>query len=205
MQVGYTPHSPRAGRKVGTWCPSRKAADEANSSLRTYIGVIMVSQIGTEQEIWHFLEYAWGKPPALLPAREAILASKPRRRRGECAARTATTTRREARCKADLHLLCRRMSGPPERTWGPWDFGEPVQGPDGPPTNVWFTAEELGRITACSKGSWRAAGALSVLAADEQGRLTLVKDSGVELTIVGLHADEEELGVRAAYGVAADS
>ena len=33
MQVGYTPHSPRAGllarrcRKVGTLCPSRKAAD----------------------------------------------------------------------------------------------------------------------------------------------------------------------------------
>ena len=97
------------------------------------------------------------------------------------------------------------MSGLPERTWGAWDFSAPVQGPGCLPTAVWFTAEDLGRITACSKGSWRAAGALSVLAADEQGRLTLVKDSGVELTIVGLHADEEELGVRAAYGALAHS
>ena len=73
------------------------------------------------------------------------------------------------------------------------------------PTTVRLAAEDLGRITACSKGSWRAAGTLSVLAADEQGRLTLVKDSWVELTIVALHADEEELGLRAAYGALADA
>ena len=93
----------------------------------------------------------------------------------------------------------------PERTWGPWDFSAAAPGPDCPPSAVAFTAEDLGRLGACSKRSWRASGALFVLAADEQGRLTLVKDNGDELTIVGLHTDAEELGVRAAYGVLADS
>ena len=92
------------------------------------------------------------------------------------------------------------MSGLPERTWGAWDFSEPVQGPGCLPIAVWFTAEDLGRITACSKGSWRAAGTLPVLAADKEDRLTPVEDSGVELAIAGLHADVEELYGRAAYG-----